>query len=100
MEDALCMTVKEIECSQAITNENTTSCKRSAIFILLTFDLPIFFSPCSGLVVSGYSKTKIDKSLKKKMSYYIDSYKKFKLMYTVDTTGEFKGKCKFKKFMS
>ena len=27
------------------------------------------------------------------MAHYIDSYMKFKMMYTVDASGEFKGKC-------
>ena len=50
------------------------------------------FSSCSGLVVSGYSKTQIDQSLKTNMAHYIEPYKKFKMMYTVDATGDFKGR--------
>ena len=49
-------------------------------------------SPCSGLVVSGYSKTLPDSSWKTYLAKTINPYKKFKKMYTVDTTGEFKGK--------
>ena len=48
----------------------------------------IFFpySPCSGLVISGYSKTLTDKLLIKHLAKDIVPYKKFKKMYKVDTT--------------
>ena len=50
------------------------------------------FSPCSGIVISGYSKTLTDKSLLAHLTKAIIPYKKFKKMYKVDTTGEFRGK--------
>ena len=49
------------------------------------------FSPCSGLVVSGYSKTPTDESFKTNIAEVIEPYKKLKIMYKVDTTGDFKG---------
>ena len=52
----------------------------------------ILYSPCSGLVVSGYSKTQIDKSLNTYLAEVIEPYKNFKKMYIVDTTQQFKGK--------
>ena len=36
------------------------------------------FSPCSGLVVSGYSKRQSDKSLESYMNLASEQYKKFK----------------------
>ena len=51
----------------------------------------LLFSPCSGLVVSGYSKTQTDKSLITNIAQAIEPYEKFKKMYIVDTTGEFEG---------
>ena len=56
-----------------------------------TFDF-LLLSPCSGIVISGYSKTLTDKSLIKNLANAIIPYTKFKKMYKVDTTGEFKGK--------
>ena len=58
----------------------------------LTFDI---FSPCSGLIVSGFSKRPkgehIDK-METHLKQVITSYKKFKKMYVVDnTTKEFQG---------
>ena len=42
------------------------------------------FSPCSGLVVSGYSKTEIDsKLLTKVLAEVSKPYKKFKKMYSI-----------------
>ena len=52
----------------------------------------ISFSPCSGIVVSGYSKTLINDWLKSYFSKAIIPYKSFKKMYKIDETGEFKGK--------
>ena len=49
------------------------------------------FSACSGIVVSGYSKTLTDKSLLTHLAKDIDQYKKYKKMYKVDATEEFKG---------
>ena len=49
------------------------------------------FSPCSGLVVSGYSKGPTDESWMNYFSQSIEPYKKFRKMYTVDKTGAFKG---------
>ena len=90
------MTDKEIVCSQTITPPNTTSCMRFCYFIIgftNNFVNKLFlFSPCSGIVVSGYSKTLSDKSLMKDLTNIIIPYKKFKKMYKVDTTKEFKGK--------
>ena len=53
------------------------------------------FSPCSGLVVSGYSKSQTVNSLNTLSIEVIDSYKNFKKMYIVDASGEFKGKHEF-----
>ena len=50
------------------------------------------FSPCSGTVISGYSKTLTDKSLITNLAKAIKPYRKFKKMYKVDATGDFKGK--------
>merc|ERR1711860_404923 len=72
--DVLCVSKKDIECSQAIGPPNSTFCLR----------------PCSGLVVSGYSKRQIDKSLGTLMPATVHQYKKFKKMYTVDEIGDFK----------
>ena len=54
----------------------------------------IFFilRPCSGTVISGYSKTIKDNSLKSHLTKAIIPYKKFKKNYKVDTTGLFEGK--------
>ena len=56
----------------------------------------ILLSLCSGLVVSGYTKTQIDQLLlttwNTKLANSMEHYKKYKRMYTVDTTDEFKGK--------
>ena len=46
--------------------------------------IKLFFSPCSGLVVSGYSKTEIDKTLNFFLAKVSKSYEKFKKMYTID----------------
>ena len=45
------------------------------------------FSPCSGLIVSGYSKLPQGEHLEKLKTYLnqvINPYKKFKKMYVVD----------------
>ena len=65
---------------------------RNMYFSKLIFDI---FSPCSGLIVSGFSKRprgeNIDK-LKTYLDQVINPYKKFKKMYVVDnTTQEFTG---------
>ena len=57
-----------------------------------------FLSLCSGLVVSGYSKSQIDQLLlttwKTKLANSMEHYKKYKKMYIVDAADEFKGiKC-------
>ena len=52
------------------------------------------FRPCSGLVVSGYSKTVLDsKLLTKVLDVVSKPYKKFKKMYSVpsDYKNEFLG---------
>ena len=49
------------------------------------------FSPCSGLVVSGYSKTHEHKQEHSYITNALEPYKRFKKMYYVDTTDEFKG---------
>ena len=58
----------------------------------LNFDI---FSPCSGLIVSGYSKIPKGEHIEKLKTYLnqvINPYKKFKKMYVVDnTTDDFKG---------
>ena len=60
--------------------------------VIFTIDI---YSPCSGLVVSGFSKRRKGKHIKKLETYLnqvIDPYKKFKKMYMVDnTTTKFKG---------
>ena len=56
--------------------------------VLYSFSL----SPCSGLVVSGYSKTQNVKTLTTNLAQATDPYKKFKMMYTVDNTSEFTGR--------
>ena len=50
-----------------------------------------YFRPCSGIVVSGYSKREIDKSFRALIPA-VHQYKNFKKMYNVDVIGEFKGK--------
>ena len=57
----------------------------------LTHFLFTFFSPCSGLVISGYAKTLPDKSWNTDLSKAIKPYKNFKKMYSVDKTGDFEG---------
>ena len=59
-----------------------------------SLQLKNLLSPCSGLVVSGYSKTQTDKSLNTKLDKALIPYKKLKKMYVVDASGEFIGKCK------
>ena len=58
----------------------------------LTFDI---CSPCSGLIVSGFSKRPKGEHIEKLNTYLnqvINPYKKFKKMYVVDnTTREFTG---------
>ena len=51
------------------------------------------FSPCSGLVISGYSKGRLeDPSWHNYLTKAVDQYKKFKKMYNVDKgTDDFKG---------
>ena len=54
-----------------------------------------YFSPCSGLVISGYSKKLYsedlkDNLLKTQLGNAIIPYKKFKKMYTIDSPGNFK----------
>ena len=53
-----------------------------------------FFRPCSGLVVSGYSRrsTLPDMSWNKNLQKAISQYKNFKKMYIVDKySAEYKG---------
>ena len=91
------MTDREIECSQTITTENSSSCLRCLMPNLINYLKYIYFnSPCSGLVVSGYSKTQTDKSLETNMAPFLDPYKRFKKMFMVDITGDFKGKWQIK----
>ena len=55
----------------------------------------IIFRPCSGIVISGYSKTLSDKSLITHLAKAIIPYEKFRKMYKVDSEGnigEFRGK--------
>ena len=42
-------------------------------------------SPCSGIVISGYSKTSTEKSFINNLAKAIKPYKNFKKMYKVDT---------------
>ncbi len=53
-----------------------------------------FFSPCSGIVISGYSKTSTDKSLITHLAKASIPYRKFKKMYEVDSR-EFYGKIRY-----
>ena len=53
--------------------------------------ISLLFSPCSGIVISGYSKTLTDKLLMKHLAKDIVAYQKYKKMYKVDTSGDFKG---------
>ena len=48
--------------------------------------LSIFFilSPCSGTIISGYSKTLIDNSLKTHLGKALIPYKKFKKIHMVE----------------
>ena len=89
------MSKNEVECSQAITTPNSSACLRLCINIkyIKLIALNYFLkSPCVGLVISGYSKTLPDESWVTYLAKAINPYKKFKKMYTVDTTGEFQGK--------
>ena len=65
-------------------------------FVLLLESSRFFFklfSPCSGLVISGYSKRIAEKWLNTDLAKAMIPYKKFKKMYTVDkSTPKFKGK--------
>ena len=50
------------------------------------------FRSCSGLVVSGYSKRRQEKTLENFLTQVIEPYKTFKKMYVVDNaTTEFEG---------
>ena len=55
--------------------------------------------PCSGLVVSGYSKREKPSSFETLIPA-LYQYKNFKKMYTVDESGEFKGWSKQEFFLS
>ena len=63
-----------------------------------------YFSPCSGLVVSGFSKRTKGKrieELEKYLHQAISPYENFKKMFVVDnTTTEFKGKKKYLKLQN
>ena len=79
------MTDKEIMCSKTTMIPNSTSCMR---FYLRSINkiLSIFFisSPCSGTIISGYSKTLIDNSLKTHLGKALIPYKKFKIIHMVE----------------
>ena len=49
------------------------------------------FSRCSGLVVSSYSKSPIDKTTNIKLSQIVDPYKKYKKNYDVGSFYDYKG---------
>ena len=72
------MSNEEISCSRTITGLNLTSCMRKRFrYILITFTSYYFhLSPCSGLVVSGYSKHQSEKSSKSDQT--TNQYRKFK----------------------
>ena len=61
---------------------------RIQVWFLILFH----FSPCSGLVIAGYSKTSTHKSTKTHLAKAMAPYKTFKKMYMIDKTGVFKGK--------
>ena len=90
-----CQTIEELSCSKNknISLPNFDACLRKSFIS----KHPIFtdnfhFSPCSGLVVSSYSKNQPDKSLITQYSQSIDMYKKYKQMYVVDeTTDKYSG---------
>ena len=90
------MTKNEIDCSQTVITPNSTSCMRLYYFIICSCKLCFIFflfSPCSGLVLSGYSKTSTDKSLIQHLTRAMIPYKKFRKMYKVDSR-KFQGKQK------
>ena len=62
-------------------------------YIGKSYFFEFLFSPCSGLVVSGYSKTETDKSLNLFLAKVNKPYEKFKKMYTInnDYKSEFTG---------
>ena len=84
-----CQTHEELSCSRSknITLLNYDACLRKNFIItyLITTNT-LHFSPCSGLVVSSYSKNLPDKSFISQYSQSIDMYKKYKQMYIVDET--------------
>ena len=55
--------------------------------------------PCSGLVVSGYSKREEPSSFETLIPA-LYQYKNFKKMYTVDESGEFRGWSKQEFFLT
>ena len=96
LQDSLCVSKKDIECSQKIFQPKSSSCLRWHIHVILLF---LFFKSlyfaraCSGLVVSGYSKHQKEESLVPAAALY--QYKKFKKMPTIFSKfDEFKGTSK------
>ena len=67
------------------TLSNYTTCKRFALIFLISIHIT-FFSPCSGLIVTSYSKFSPDKSFETYLSKAIEQYKMFKKMFVVDNT--------------
>ena len=45
-------------------------------------------SPCSGLIVTSYSKNNPSRKLKKEFYSSLNQYKKFKKMYEIHPTGK------------
>ena len=81
------MTSKEIKCIKMMTPPNSTSCIRFIKFLRDFLLYSNLLSPCSGLVVSGFSKRDPpDITAKGFLAQAITSYKKFKKMYVVDNT--------------
>ena len=104
-QDALCTTNEEISCSKTITEANSTICMRRAFYLnWMHLNSNVLFSPCSGLVVSGYSHSGYDKSLDKLKTYLdksIGQYKIYKKMYIVDnSTDLYEGKSKMNTFFT
>ena len=93
-QDAMCATIKEISCSEGISPLNYTKCIRLKVLRKVNkYFLIITLSPCSGLIVTSYSRYLPDKSFETYLSKELEQYKEFKKFSIVDDkTKEFDGK--------